>query len=284
MVVVKLKPLEEILEKLRGFRRVFIFGCELGSGRCKNGGLREALKLAGKLDEKGFEIVGITSPGGTCVLEKVDIVKKDKAKAKKRIVENLINKLEKEVEEINKLRELSKHEGLLSRLLREYVLKEKEEHVGLLKKELSPLLLQLSAIEGLSKADVILSLACGAGTQLIAENVDIPVITGVTTLFIGAEREGRFFNEYCIACGDCIISDTGGICPIARCPKSLTNGPCGGAIEGQCEVDKELPCIWYRIAERMKKIGTFNRLKETVPLKDYSKSVYPRRLILEEKS
>ena len=45
MVVVKLKPFEEILKALEGFKKVFIFGCELGSGRCKNGGLREAVEL-----------------------------------------------------------------------------------------------------------------------------------------------------------------------------------------------------------------------------------------------
>lgn len=219
MVVVKLKAFEEIVSKLKGFRKIFILGCELGSGRCKNGGLKEALELSERLKGLGFNVVGVKSPGGTCILERID--------------------------------------GRERSLLKEAKTKGSE---------------------------VIVSLACGAGTQLIAENVDVPVITGVTTLFIGAEREGRIFNEYCIACGDCIISDTGGICPVARCPKSLVNGPCGGAIEGQCEVDKEIPCIWYKIAERMKKLGTFKSLCESAPFKDYRKSVYPRRLILEEKS
>ena len=218
MVVVKLKPFEEILKALEGFKKVFIFGCELGSGRCKNGGLREAVELGEKLKEQGFEIVGIKSPGGTCILERISFPGRE-------------------------------------------LLKEAEKN-----------------------SEVIISLACGAGTQLIAENVDIPVLTGVTTLFIGAEREGKYFNEYCIACGDCIISETGGICPIARCPKSLTNGPCGGAIDGKCEVDPSIPCIWYLIADRMEKIGTLRKLKIRAPFKDYSKSVYPRSLILEEEA
>ena len=76
MVVVKLKPFEEILKVLDGFKKIFIFGCELGSGRCKNGGLREAVELGEKLKEQGFEIAGIKSPGGTCILERIQFEKK----------------------------------------------------------------------------------------------------------------------------------------------------------------------------------------------------------------
>jgi len=214
LVTVKLKSLDRIVEELKGFKRVFIFGCQIGSARCKNGGLREAYKVAGFLEGKGFKIIGVKSPGGTCILE---------------------------------------------RLTSKDVLKEAE-----------------------ATSEVILSLACGAGTQLIAENVRIPVKTGVTTLFIGVEREERFFDEYCIACGDCVISDTGGICPVARCPKSLVNGPCGGAIAGKCEVNPDIPCVWYEIEKRLEILGELENVKENVPPKDYSKSVYPRKLILEE--
>ena len=216
MVTVKLKPLEEILSSLSNYKKVYVIGCQLGSARCKNGGLREAYRIAGYLELKGFKVVGIKSPGGTCVLDRIDHSTKS-------------------------------------------IIREAEE-----------------------TADVILSLSCGAGTQLIAENVNIPVKAGVTTLFIGAEREGRYFEEYCIACGDCVISDTGGICPIARCPKSLTNGPCGGAIAGKCEVDPSLPCIWYRIAQKMEQLGELDKLRRSVPPKDYSLSVYPKKLVLEE--
>lgn len=216
MVTVKLKPLEEILSSLSNYKKVYVIGCQLGSARCKNGGLREAYRIAGYLELKGFKVVGVKSPGGTCVLDRIDHSTKS-------------------------------------------IIREAEE-----------------------TADVILSLSCGAGTQLIAENVNIPVKTGVTTLFIGAEREGRYFEEYCIACGDCVISDTGGICPIARCPKSLTNGPCGGAIAGKCEVDPSLPCIWYRIAQKMEQLGELDKLRRSIPPKDYSLSVYPKKLVLEE--
>jgi len=62
----------------------------------------------------------------------------------------------------------------------------------------------------------------------------------------------------------------------------LVNGPCGGAIAGKCEVDPNLPCIWFKIAQRMEQIGELKKLRKSVPPKDYSLSVYPRKLVLEE--
>ena len=44
-----------------------------------------------------------------------------------------------------------------------------------------------------------------------------------------------------------------GICPIARCAKSLFNGPCGGSKNGSCEVRKDMPCAWALIYYKLKK-------------------------------
>ena len=43
----------------------------------------------------------------------------------------------------------------------------------------------------------------------------------------------------CKGCGDCLLASTGGVCPIARCAKSLLNGPCGGSHDGRCELGGE---------------------------------------------
>lgn len=34
------------------------------------------------------------------------------------------------------------------------------------------------------------------------------------------------------------------------CPKGLRNGPCGGTLDGKCEVRPDLPCVWVRIHSR----------------------------------
>ena len=91
--------------------------------------------------------------------------------------------------------------------------------------------------------DAVLSLACGAGVQTMAAAFDpLPVIPALNTTFMGANREPGVWQEMCRGCGDCMLAYTGGICPIARCAKSLFNGPCGGSKNGSCEVRKDIPC------------------------------------------
>ncbi len=53
----------------------------------------------------------------------------------------------------------------------------------------------------------------------------------------------------CRSCGQCVLGQTGLICPMT-CPKGLRNGPCGGSLEGRCEVYPDKPCVWVRIHER----------------------------------
>jgi len=50
----------------------------------------------------------------------------------------------------------------------------------------------------------------------------------------------------CHTCGQCILTHTGLICPM-NCPKGLRNGPCGGTLDGKCEVIPDLDCVWTRI-------------------------------------
>jgi 5,10-methylenetetrahydrofolate reductase len=52
----------------------------------------------------------------------------------------------------------------------------------------------------------------------------------------------------CRGCGQCLLSQCGGACPM-NCPKGLRNGPCGGMLGGQCEVFPEKHCVWQRVRE-----------------------------------
>ena len=111
--------------------------------------------------------------------------------------------------------------------------------------------------------DCILSMACGAGVQLMAERYPtLPVFPSVNTVSIGIDREIGMYEEKCRACGECVLAYTGGICPVTRCAKGVFNGPCGGTNRGKCEISQEIPCAWLDIFERLKSQGRLNDIKK----------------------
>jgi len=129
-------------------------------------------------------------------------------------------------------------------------------------------------------AKKILVLACGNGVQTVSEIIDkIDVIPGTDTLFLGEIKRINDFEKRCVMCGDCIQDLFEGVCPVSRCPKSMLNGPCGGAISGKCEIDNEIDCVWDIIYKRLKEKGQLHRLKEIKKPKDWSKSTDMRRVL-----
>jgi ferredoxin len=123
--------------------------------------------------------------------------------------------------------------------------------------------------------DSILSLACGAGVQIVADVFEpLPVIPALTTTFMGGADEPGVWREKCRGCGDCLLAHTAGICPIALCAKRLLNGPCGGSRGGYCEVGSEIPCAWARIWQRLEKQGRLHLMDELRTPRDWRKAGY----------
>lgn len=121
------------------------------------------------------------------------------------------------------------------------------------------------------ETDAILSLACGAGVQTLAETFGhLPVIPALNTTFLGALDEQGVWREKCQGCGNCVLAHTGGICPIARCAKSILNGPCGGSSKGKCEIGGEVDCAWQLIVDRLKAMNRLHEYGKIFPLKDWS--------------
>ena len=137
----------------------------------------------------------------------------------------------------------------------------------------------------IADADVVLSLACGIGVQAIAEHFpETWVVPGLNTTFLGLPTEQGVWEERCAACGDCILGLTGGICPIARCSKSLLNGPCGGSEDGHCEIDPDVPCAWQLIYDRLTSMGKQDALLELQMPKNWqvSRDGGPRKIVRED--
>jgi len=132
----------------------------------------------------------------------------------------------------------------------------------------------------------VLSIACGAGIQFVAEKFPVTVVLpGLNTEFIGVNEQQGIWSERCQACGNCVLHLTGGICPVARCSKSLFNGPCGGTTtDMRCEVNKDIPCGWILIVERLRSLDMLDNYKKILPMKTWrsSRDGGPRRIERED--
>ncbi|HIJ36162.1 MAG TPA: hypothetical protein HPP59_02650 [Deltaproteobacteria bacterium] len=133
--------------------------------------------------------------------------------------------------------------------------------------------------------DAVLSLGCGAGAQAVADMYqELPVIPALNTEFLGETKGQGLWVENCLGCGDCMLYYFGGVCPLARCSKQVLNGPCGGSVDGRCEVDSEIPCAWQLIIDRLTRFNALDRLENIYPPKQWSKKQGkgPRKIIRED--
>lgn len=143
------------------------------------------------------------------------------------------------------------------------------------------------ASDYVADSDLIVSLACGIGVQTINEQYPTKLaVPGLNTSGLSQPTEQGVWEERCQACGDCILAQTGGLCPVARCAKSLMNGPCGGSQRGICEVnaDRQTPCVWDQIYHRLEALGQLEKLMEVKPPKNWitSRDGGQRKIVRED--
>jgi ferredoxin len=138
----------------------------------------------------------------------------------------------------------------------------------------------LEALDSMvNEYDALLSMACGAGIQFLAERFPAkPVFPAVDTTFIGVNQAVGWYEERCRSCSSCVLGLTGGICPVTMCAKGLYNGPCGGTNKGSCEIDKNQPCAWHMIYERLKAQNRLDCITEITPPPDWQNQI-PRTVI-----
>ncbi len=184
MIVTDKKPVQEVLDALSDYRKVFVIGCGSCATASRTGGEEECTSWMEELTRNGKDAAGSFVPEETC-------------------------------------------------------------HVFLVKS-----MIRQSAAA--SSADAFLVLACGAGIQAVSAATDTPVVAGLNSMFLGTTYRAGEFLKYCSLCGSCVLSSTAGICPVTRCPKGLLNGPCGGMVNGMCEVDNTMACVWVQIYDRLK--------------------------------
>ncbi|MCF8126929.1 MAG: methylenetetrahydrofolate reductase C-terminal domain-containing protein [Deltaproteobacteria bacterium] len=219
MIVAESKPIKELLEMVKDFKKILVVGCKGCVTVCNVGGAKEAAILASTLRISGRK-------------ENRDLV----------VGEHTLER-QCDPEYINELKDV----------VEDY--------------------------------DAVISIACGVGPQFLSERYpDKKVFPGVNTKFMGGAVEHGVWAERCAGCGTCAIHLFGGLCPIARCSKSLLNGPCGGSSHGKCEISKEVDCIWDMIVNKMMEQDRLDELVQFRPPKNWTtaRDGGPRKMIREE--
>jgi len=128
----------------------------------------------------------------------------------------------------------------------------------------------------IENASCILVMSCALGVHRISLYIDCPVIPALDTLFMAMEDTPGYFREVCEQCGQCVLGETAGICPLTACHKGLVNGPCGGTNNGKCEVDKEKDCAWTLIYERLRDQGRLDLMRKYHPPRNFQAVPRPR--------
>lgn len=219
MITAERKPLEELIEYVKPYKRILLLGCNECVTVCAAGGRKE---------------VGLLASGLQMALLKEG-----------RSIDIKQHTLERQCDP-------------------EYV------------EEILPM------IDGV---EAVMSMACGCGVQQLAMRYkEKPVFPAVNTKFMGASERQGVWAERCQGCGNCLLGETGGICPIARCAKQLMNGPCGGSAGGKCEIGEDVDCAWQLIWDRLKALGREESFLEIAPAKDWRPGggSGPRKIIRED--
>jgi methylenetetrahydrofolate reductase (NADPH) len=81
----------------------------------------------------------------------------------------------------------------------------------------------------------------------------------------GLEHLGKTVLYGCMDCGDCGLEAAIYTCPMTQCPKCQRNGPCGGGMDGWCEVyPGERYCIHYKAYHRLKKYNEIYKMSSYI--------------------
>ncbi len=133
--------------------------------------------------------------------------------------------------------------------------------------------------------DIIISTACGVGVNFIANlRPTDRVYPALNTSFLGGSPEQGVWTEQCAGCGNCVLHLTGGLCPVARCAKSLMNGPCGGSVNGKCEINPQVECVWQSIHDRLGRLDNQEMMNDIMPIRDWSTAGHggPRKTLRDD--
>jgi ferredoxin len=71
MIISEQKPLQEILDSLKGYNKIFLVGCGECATTCKSGGKEELVKMQQELEKQGKTVLGTCIPDAPCIASQI---------------------------------------------------------------------------------------------------------------------------------------------------------------------------------------------------------------------
>ena len=71
MIITELKPIQDVVDSLKGYSKIFLVGCGECAATCKTGGEPEILKIKQDLEAQGKTVLGFCIPSAPCVSAKL---------------------------------------------------------------------------------------------------------------------------------------------------------------------------------------------------------------------
>lgn len=71
MIITEQKPLQEIIDSLREYTKIFLVGCGECATTCKTGGKDELIKMQKELEKQGKTVLGMCIPEAPCIASQI---------------------------------------------------------------------------------------------------------------------------------------------------------------------------------------------------------------------
>lgn len=71
MIITEQKPIEELIDSLKGYNKIFLVGCGECATTCKTGGKDELLKMQQELEKHGKTVLGTCIPDAPCIASQI---------------------------------------------------------------------------------------------------------------------------------------------------------------------------------------------------------------------
>jgi ferredoxin len=71
MIITEQKPIERIMDSLKGYTKIFLVGCGECATTCKTGGKEELLKIQQELEKYGKTVLGSCIPDAPCIASQI---------------------------------------------------------------------------------------------------------------------------------------------------------------------------------------------------------------------